>query len=198
MPEAAAHAVPGTWLSASLAADADAHPRAFGTTLRRLAGSGCVNGPARVVHCQPGQHVKAALELEGLAGTVLVAAGLAGCNEAILGGAMAQQFAERGVLGVVTDGRVRDLGEIRGTPLSVWAAGTAPAASAAPATTEQRTTWIEDVEVSDGDFIVADDDGIVVWDPMRRVDLLDRAFARHVRDRTRTAERLSNMQAGPR
>lgn len=188
---------PGAWLSASLAADARAAaelPPAAICDLVRVAGAGCATGPAIVVDAEPGQHVRPLLDHDGLDGAVLVVGGLREARGAILGGAMAEQLAERGLRAIVTDGRVRDRRELEAAGLSVWCAGGAPFPGVAPVAGAASATTVEGVRIATGDVVVADDDGIVVWPAERAPELLRRAFERHVRDQERRARRLGELR----
>jgi 4-hydroxy-4-methyl-2-oxoglutarate aldolase len=87
---------------------------------------------------------------------------------AVLGGLMAREFRRLGAAGVLTDGNVRDASEICALGLPVIAAGT----SARNGAREMRLASIgqsinlpgeaQPVPIENGDYIVADDDGIVV------------------------------------
>jgi len=70
---------------------------------------------------------------------------------------------ERGVHGLVTDGAVRDVRRIRDLGFPVFAAQTTPAGPTKQTPGELAVpVTLAGVEVQPGDWIVADDDGVVV------------------------------------
>ncbi len=98
------------------------------------------------------------------AGTVAVldSRGEAGC--AVLGDILAARMQQRGVLGAVADGSVRDLSAVRALDFPVFCAGTAAPPSIAGLV---FAGWQEPVgcggaAVVPGDVIVGDEDGVVV------------------------------------
>lgn len=97
-------------------------------------------------------------------GCIAVAGADGHTDSGIFGDILCQRMALRGVVGLVTDGVIRDINGVVGTGLSVWCQGTA-----APASTTGLifVNWQEPigcggVAVYPGDVIVADDDGAVV------------------------------------
>lgn len=96
-------------------------------------------------------------------GSVLVVDG-GGYREAVLmGGLMSARARMRGLGGVVIDGAVRDIEEIRKAGWPIFAAATTPRAG----THDQQGEWNVPVScggviVEPGDRIVADEDGVVV------------------------------------
>jgi regulator of RNase E activity RraA len=88
---------------------------------------------------------------------------------AVLGGFMAREFQRLGAVAVLTDGLVRDAAEIDGMRFAVFAAGVTPRNGARELQVESTGCTIAlpamvggTVEISDGDWILGDDDGIVV------------------------------------
>ncbi len=183
------------WLTATLASDAanarGVLPPWIGT-LRpgaRVAGRALVVAVARddnramrdVAAARPGP------------GTVVVVAGGSESHTACMGDLLARELVSVGVAGVVTDGLVRDASDIRTLDLAVWCRGTTPAASRKEGPGKVGgTVTIGGVVVRDGDLVVADDDGVVVW-PGADVDaLLGKADAKRRAD----DERLKELTAG--
>jgi 4-hydroxy-4-methyl-2-oxoglutarate aldolase len=126
------------------------------------------------------------------AGVVLVVSGHGTSRTATIGDIMATDLASRGVVGLVTDGLVRDAAEIRGMRFRVWCRGTTPTAP------DKRdpgrvggTIELGGARVRDGDIVIADDDGIVVWPHEQLAELLAKADARRGSD----AERLARIRA---
>jgi regulator of ribonuclease activity A len=126
-------------------------------------------GPVVTVKCfEDNSLVKAAVESAG-EGRVLVVDGGGSLRRALLGGNLAAAAARNGWAGVVIDGCVRDVAELASCQTGIRAL--APM----PLPTEKRgegqcdvAVQIQGVWVRPGDWLYADDDGIVV---------LDRAFA---------------------
>ncbi len=133
--------------------------------LRRFA------GPVVTVQCfEDNSLVKAAVESSGLVATsggsvpaVLVVDGGASLRKALLGGNLGAAAARNGWAGVVIDGCVRDVAELAALPLGIRAL--APM----PLPTEKRGQGVRDVAVRiqgvwvrPGDWLYADEDGIVL------------------------------------
>jgi len=96
-------------------------------------------------------------------GVVLVAATGATVETAIWGEVLTVAAIERGVHGLVTDGGVRDVRRIRDLGFPVFAAQTTPAGPTKQTPGELAVpVTLAGVEVQPGDWIVADDDGVVV------------------------------------
>jgi len=120
-------------------------------------------GPVVTVQCfEDNSLVKAALDQPGL-GRVLVVDGAASMRRALVGGNIAASAARNGWAGVVIDGCVRDVAE-----LALCAMGIRALASM-PLPTEKRQQGLADVPVRlqgvwvrAGEWLYADEDGIVV------------------------------------
>ena len=84
-----------------------------------------------------------------------------GC--ALVGDHMGRLLHNAGAAGIVTDGRVRDLEGLREIGMPVYARGTSPRAprKAGPGTVGLPVT-LGGVAVHAGDFVIADEDGVVV------------------------------------
>lgn len=96
-------------------------------------------------------------------GTVLVAIGSPTGTRAIIGDILATWMLARGFEALVTDGLVRDSAQLRQMDLGIWCRGVTPVASTrkGPGTVGISVRCGE-VNVSPGDLLVADDDGVVV------------------------------------
>lgn len=127
-------------------------------------GASCV-GPAYTIqaHAQHAAGVNMLLDGAPAGSVIVIDAGHDGGN-CVFGGSGALAAQMRGVAGVVTNARVRDLAEIRRLQFPAFARGTTvrsgrnrdlPAQAGA-------TVAIGNQVVSPGDLIVADDDGVVV------------------------------------
>ena len=124
----------------------------------------CVVGTALTVQTRPGDNLAifAALE-KGRPGDILVVEG-GGCTERALVGDLARSYAiQRGVLGFIVDGAVRDVAIFRdGTDFACFARGAShrgpfkdgPGRVGVPVAIGQQV-------IASGDIVIADDDGII-------------------------------------
>lgn len=120
-------------------------------------------GPVATVKCfEDNSLVKAALESPG-EGRVLVVDGGGSLRRALVGGNIGQAAARNGWAGVVIDGCVRDVAELAGCEVGIRAL------AAMPLPTERRQQGLADLPVQvqgvwvrPGDWLYADEDGIVV------------------------------------
>jgi 4-hydroxy-4-methyl-2-oxoglutarate aldolase len=154
------------WLCSTLASDGAGGAGALPPWIRALSPEARVAGPALVVTVgrddnTPMRDVPGA----GAApGTVLVVAGASESRTAVLGDLVAAELLRAGIVAVVTDGLVRDSRDVAALGLPVWARGTTPVASRKDGVgSVGGTVEIGKVSVSDGDVVVADADGVVVW-----------------------------------
>jgi 4-hydroxy-4-methyl-2-oxoglutarate aldolase len=96
-------------------------------------------------------------------GVVLVAATQASVETAIWGEVLTVAAIARGVLGLVTDGAVRDVGSIRRLGFPVFAAQTTPVGSAKRIPGQLAVpVELAGVKVVPDDWVIADEDGVVV------------------------------------
>ncbi len=120
-------------------------------------------GPVATVQCfEDNTLVKAAVESPG-EGRVLVVDGAGSLRRALLGGNLGAAAAKNGWAGVLIDGAVRDVGELAQCDVGIRAL------AAMPLPTEKRNQGQADVPVvvqgvivRPGEWLYADDDGIVV------------------------------------
>jgi 4-hydroxy-4-methyl-2-oxoglutarate aldolase len=188
------------WLNATLASDAAEGRNVVSPgVLRPLDPASRVVGHAYVVLSSQDDNlaVNQAVATPPPPGCVLVVGGHANSRTATIGDIMALDIKQKGVLGVITDGLVRDAREIRNLGLPVWCRGTTPTSS-----TKQGpgavggTVLIGGAVVRDGDLVIADDDGIVVWPQEDVPDLTDRARARLESDNSRIARLRAKSGGG--
>ncbi len=120
-------------------------------------------GQVLTVKCyEDNSHVKSAVESEGL-GRVLVVDGAGSLSRALLGGNLAAAAARNGWTGVVVYGCVRDLSELSALPLGIRALALNPMPTVR-ANQGQTGVSIQvlGVPVHSGDWLYADNDGMVV------------------------------------
>ena len=123
------------------------------------------SGPVVTVKCfEDNSLVKAAVDSPG-EGRVLVVDGGGSLRRALLGGNLAASAAANGWAGVVADGCVRDVAEMAASQTGIRAL------ALIPLPTEKRNEGQRDVAVQiqgvwvrPGDWLYADEDGIVVAD----------------------------------
>lgn len=108
--------------------------------------------------------VRDALEEDG-AGRVLVIAGGGSTRCALVGGNLGQLADDNGWAGILVDGCVRDVGELRGTTIGIRARGSSPRRSLKLGAGERDVpVTVGGVAVSPAMWLWADGDGIVVSD----------------------------------
>jgi 4-hydroxy-4-methyl-2-oxoglutarate aldolase len=179
-----------TWLAATLASDATEGQGVLPNTILPLRADSRIVGPARVVLMSLDDNlaVRKVLEAPPAPGAVLVVAGGSESRTATIGGLLALEMQNAGIAGLVTDGLVRDSREIREMGFAVWCRGVTPVASNknGPALVGGSVV-IGGTIVRDGDLVIADDDGVVIW-PQERIDeLLARTEAKLQQDNARLA-----------
>ncbi|MBB2776657.1 UNVERIFIED_ORG: regulator of ribonuclease activity A [Comamonas terrigena] len=120
-------------------------------------------GPVVTVKCfEDNSLVKQAVDSAGN-GRVLVVDGGGSLRKALVGGNLAAAAARNGWVGVVVDGCVRDVAELRSAEVGIMALGLMPMP------TEKRgegqkdvAVMVAGVPVRPGDWLYADEDGVVV------------------------------------
>ena len=127
-------------------------------------------GEVATVKCfEDNSFVKAALESPG-AGRVLVVDGDGSMHRALVGGNIAAAAAQNGWAGIVVDGCVRDSAELAKCDIGIRALALVPMPTERRnAGTQGVMLHIRGVRVAPGDWLVADEDGIVVM-PARPAD----------------------------
>jgi 4-hydroxy-4-methyl-2-oxoglutarate aldolase len=183
------------WLNATLASDASAGAGVLPPWIRALSPAVTLAGPALVVAVSRDDNtaMKQAAAAVTEPGTILVVAGGSESRSAILGDLVARELMAAGVVGIVTDGLIRDSREVAELGLAVWARGVTPVApnKNAPGYVGGSVT-IGGLVVHDGDIVVADADGVVVWPADQVEDMVGRADARRQADDERLARLIGD------
>lgn len=143
--------------------DASGHFRVLPPVFKNYGGLAKFSGQVATVKCfEDNSLVKAAVDSPGL-GRVLVVDGGASLRHALLGGNLGAAAAKNGWAGVVVDGCVRDVAELAQCSTGIRAL------AAMPLPTEKRgqgqaavAVQIQGVWVRPGDWLYADEDGMVV------------------------------------
>lgn len=101
-----------------------------------------------------------------------------GLDVAAIGGLMATAAKSRGMAGMILDGGVRDVQEIRGLGLPVYAASVSPATAVGRYASVAANIAVQcgGVTIHPGDIIVANEDGIVAVPKDKAQDVLKRAL----------------------
>ncbi len=185
------------WLNATLASDAAEGRGVLADWIRVLAPNSRVVGPAMVVQASRDDNL-AFVEAVGAPpprGCVVVVSGHNTSRTSTLGDLYALELQIRGVVGLVTDGLVRDAREIREMGFPVWCRGVTPTASTkrGPGSVGGSVV-VGGAVVRDGDIVIADDDGVVVWPRDEVETLLERARAKLESDSARL-QRLHELRA---
>ncbi len=121
-------------------------------------------GPAFTAKCCPGDMLTALKALDEISeGEVLVIDGGGVTKYSLFGDLMARQAKIKRVAGVVVDGAIRDVKSIKGEGLSVFCRGIVTRAGTATRSGDINVPVVcGGVIVNPGDWIVGDDDGVVV------------------------------------
>ncbi len=181
------------WLAATLASDATGGRNILPEWIRALKPDSRVVGRAFVVLAAHDDNLAVFQSLKQPLprGCVMVVAGMNTSRTATLGGLVGLEMQNLGVAGLVTDGLVRDAAELRKLNLQVWCRGVTPIASSklsAGATGIPVT--IGGVTVRDGDLVIADDDGVVIWPQEHIEELLAKAKSKFDSDNIRLEKLL--------
>ncbi len=180
------------WLASTLASDATQGRGVLPPWIGSLKPDARAVGPAFVALTSQDDNlsVREAIKASPPLGSVLVVAGGSTSRTATIGGLMALEMQQAGIVALVTDGLVRDAREVRQMQqFSVWCRGVTPAASHknGPAVVG-GTVSLGGTIIRDGDLVIADEDGVVIW-PMEHIDdLLARAQARLQEDNARLVQ----------
>lgn len=100
-----------------------------------------------------------------------------GLDVAGIGGLMATAAKARGMSGVIVDGGVRDLKEVRGLGLGIYARSVSPSSTVSRFAGVSKNVPVQcaGVRIEPGDWIVADEDGVVRVPQAKAKEVLQRA-----------------------
>lgn len=174
------------WLSSTLASDGAGGVGALPSWIHALSPDATVAGPALVVTLARDDNSPMRAVAAAAPGTLLVVAGASESRTAVLGDLIARELLAAGIVAVVTDGLIRDSRAVADLGLPVWARGVTPVASRKDGVGAiGGRVSIGGVIVEDGDVVVADADGVVVWPAARYDDYLAAADAKRRQDESR-------------
>ncbi len=180
------------WLTSTLASDATEGRGVLPSWIGALKPDSRIVGRAFVALMSQDDNlsVREAVKVSHAPGTVLVIAGGSASRTATIGDLMALEMQQAGIIALVTEGLVRDARELRRMQhFSVWCRGVTPIASQkkGPAIVGGSIS-IAGIVIQDGDLVIADDDGVVIW-PQDQIDaLLIKAEAKLQQDNVRLAQ----------
>jgi regulator of RNase E activity RraA len=142
--------------------------------------------PAAAADATPARSTKHSVEMiddarPGDVGVIVMEGTL---DIAAMGNLMATAAVERGMSGMVLDGAIRDLWDIRRMGLTVYARSKTPRTAVGHYATVAKNVPVEcgGVTVRPGDIIVADEDGVVVVPQERAAEVLAQAQAIDARE----------------
>jgi regulator of RNase E activity RraA len=103
------------------------------------------------------------------------------CGESVtaaMGGAMAYAAKQAGIAGIIIDGYVTDLGELRQHGVPVWSWGASAITTRVKGEEGEFCTAVQcgGVVVRPGDAVIADENGIVILPPVQALALARRAI----------------------
>ncbi|HJP76082.1 MAG TPA: RraA family protein [Pseudonocardiaceae bacterium] len=148
-----------------------------------------VAGPAFTVQVPPGDNlmVHAAIYRAAPGSIIVVQAG--DVDFAVAGGNVLAVAQRNGIAGFVVDGVIRDLAEAREAGLPVFARGVIPIPGVKSAVLPlNETVRCGGVQVSGGDVVVADEEGIVVTPAALADEVLATAQAKAAKDEAETLD----------
>ncbi len=133
-------------------------------------------GPVYTVRSAPGDWAKPVEAIDHApAGSVLVIDS-GGVPPALWGELATHSAQQKGIAGVVIHGAIRDTPEIRAMGFPAWATHIVPHAGEPKGFGEEQVTLrIGGFQIRPGDWIVADDDGVIVLPKEQAVEMANRA-----------------------
>lgn len=155
-----------------------------------------VVGTAFTVKCYPGSIITVHKALvEARAGDVLVVDGEGDSRAgALMGALMAREAVDRGIAGVVIDGAVRDSADLQTVGLPVFARQVTPRVGVNRRLgCTQVPVTVGGVIVHPGDYILGDDDGVVVIPASQIETVIEAAEAIQVKEQ-RIAEAIARHE----
>jgi 4-hydroxy-4-methyl-2-oxoglutarate aldolase len=186
-----------TWLASTLASDATEGRGVLPSWLGSLKCEARAIGPAYVALMSQDDNlsVREAIQASYTPGCVLIVAGGNTSRTATIGGLLALEMQNKSIIGLVTDGLVRDARDIRQMQeFNVWCRGVTPAASHKQGPVAiGGSVSLGGVLIRDGDLVIADEDGVVIWPQEQIDDLLAKAEVKWQQDNARLAQLQQEM-----
>ena len=162
-------------IDVSALSDADKTLPVVDPAVRAMMADVRIAGPAFTVVAEDDHLPVMSALAEAAPGDVLVVATNGG-SRAVFGELIATEASRRGLAGVVADGFCRDLRGLRAIALPVFARGTTPRSGTAVSRAPLGSTVVcGGVEVSPGDIVFGDDDGLLIASAERIAAALETA-----------------------
>jgi 3-hexulose-6-phosphate synthase/6-phospho-3-hexuloisomerase len=165
------------------------HRKGWLPGIRPLAGGMRVVGPALTVWTYPGDWAKPVEAIDQAEEGAVIVADVRGEGPAIWGEEASKSCRSRGVAGIVINGAARDVGEIAQLGFPVFCTLTAPAAGEPKGMGMIGVPLkIGETAVRSGDWVIGDDDGVVVVPKEQAVEIANRAMSVLEREAREKAE----------
>lgn len=134
------------------------------SAIRPIQSGTSISGTAVTVRCADGDNLMLHAAIEYCQkGDILIVSTMSETRNGYFGELMATACKKRGVVGLIIDGGVRDTKNLREIPFPVWSRHVC-----VTGTSKNRAGWVNvpitcgNVTVNPGDYVTADDDGVVV------------------------------------
>lgn len=180
------------------------HRQACLLGLRQLLGGSFACGPAVTVRTMPGDWSKPVQAIDAAQAGDIIVIDAGGRPPAVWGELATESAKNKGVAGLVVDGAVRDTADIRRLEFPVWSKLVTSHAGDANGLGEINCPIeISGQRIFPGDWIVADDDGVMVLPKAKAVEMANRAMdvleaenriRSEIRDQHSTLARVLNLQ----
>jgi 3-hexulose-6-phosphate synthase/6-phospho-3-hexuloisomerase len=161
-------------------------------------------GPAVTVRTFPGDWAKTVEAIDAAAEGDVIVVDAAGRPPAVWGELASESAKNKGVAGLVVNGAVRDVGEIRRLGFPVWTRHVTSHAGNPHGLGEINVPIeVSGQRIMPGDWIIADDDGVMVLPAGRAIEMANRAanvleaenrIRTEIREQDSTLARVVNLQ----
>ncbi len=161
--------------------------------IRSLWPGAAIAGPAYPVHCAPGDNLAIHIAMDKPPrGSVLVVSAQ-GFIAGYWGEVLTVAAEAAGIIGLVMDGGVRDVGALTARRFPVFTRGVSVRGTLkASAPSVGQAISLAGTPVAKGDLVVADDDGVVILPAAMAVEMIERGRARAEKE----AAMMEALQSG--